>query len=58
MKALHGPSMPVFFVQINLQIVWLTPAILAHKFRALMKPAHFGAGFFYEIWSDESQKLT
>ena len=50
--------MPGFYVQINLQIVWLTPAILAHKFRALMKPAHFGAGFFYEIWSDESQKLT
>jgi len=38
--------MPGFFVQINLQIVWLTAKASAHKFRALMKPAHFGAGFF------------
>ena len=48
----------MFFVQINLQIVWLTAKVSAHKFRALMKPAHFGAGFLYEIWSDESQKLA
>jgi hypothetical protein len=39
-------TMPVFFVQINLQIVWLTAKVSAHKFRALMKPARIGAGFF------------